>query len=321
MPSDNRKRAIRAYMAEHGVPYAVAARHIDQANGHGEAAHRHPRPALGFLADLPYSAGRDVDNELAASVVAACRAGCRPCQDALIPRLLPQRPTVAVLACAVFGWLPGAGLASATTRTWQPLAQQASRDGDGTAAFAAVADMTPEQVSELLEDALDLWAAGAADVHLVHLDDDPGGDGGDLDSTPIYALCPMITQTGNGPLPGLVLVAETSAAGPADLRTRCAWPGWDLTVLPDVDTRWRVRLEIGSRSIAAIAHIDAEGCDDILLWEAPKAVSLPEDWFDVVDRAGHMLLVGPAADPSDAALQVAADAGELSAVIGRVSFL
>ncbi|MGR6924260.1 hypothetical protein ACU635_59205 [[Actinomadura] parvosata] len=189
MPSDNRKRAIRAYMAEHGVPYAVAARHIDQANGNGEAAHRHPRPALDFLADLPYSAGRGVDTDLATSVVAACRAGCPPCQDALIPRLLTQRPTVAMLACAVFGWLPGAGLASATTRAWQPLAQQAHRDGDGTAAFTAVADMTPEQVSELLEDALDMWAAGAADVHLVHLDDDPDDAldelaGGDLDSPP-----------------------------------------------------------------------------------------------------------------------------------------
>ncbi|MFC5833160.1 hypothetical protein [Nonomuraea insulae] len=234
-----------------------------------------------------------------------------------------DRPTVAVLACAVFGWLPSAGLASETTRVWQPLAHQAHRDGDGTAAFDAVAAMTPEQASDLLEDALDMWAAGAADVHLVQLDDNPDGDldAGDLDDVPFYALYPMIVPTGHGPLPGLVLAPETSAAGPADLRTRCAWPTWDMTVLPDLDTSWRVRMEIGSRSVATIAHIDADGFDDVLLWQAPEAVPLPEEWFDLVDRAQHMLLVGPAANSSDAALQGACDAGELFAVVGRVSFL
>jgi hypothetical protein len=283
--------------------------------------HQHPGPVLGFLADLPFSAGRGVNAELATAIVAACRAGCRSCQDTLIPRLLTERPTVAVLACAVFGWLPGAGLASETTRVWQPLAQQAHRDGDGTAAFDAVAAMTSEQASDLLEDALDMWAAGAADVHLVQLDNDPDLDAGDLDATLFYALYPMVVPTGHGPLPGLLLAPETPAAGPADLRTRCAWPTWDMVELPDLDMSWRVRMEIGSRSVATIAHIDADGFDDVLLWQAPEAVPLPEEWFDLVDRAQHMLLAGPAADSSDAALQAACDAGELLAVVGRVSFL
>ncbi|MEU7745400.1 hypothetical protein [Nonomuraea sp. NPDC049158] len=58
-----------------------------------------------------------------------------------------------------------------------------------------------------------------------------------------------------------------------------------------------------------------------MLWQAPEAVPLPDEWFDLVDRAQHMLLAGPAADSSDAALQAACDAGELLAVVGRVSFL
>ncbi|MFB4282333.1 hypothetical protein ACBJ59_44060 [Nonomuraea sp. MTCD27] len=175
--------------------------------------HQHPSPDLGFLADLPFSADRGVNAALATAIVAACRAGCRPCQDTLIPRLLTERPTVAVLACAVFGWLPGVGLASETTRVWQPLAQQAHRDGDGTAAFDAVAAMTSEQASDLLEDALDMWAAGAADVHLVELDD-PDMDAGDLDATPFYALYPMTVPTAMGRCPGCCWPPRHPPPGP-----------------------------------------------------------------------------------------------------------
>ncbi len=64
-----------------------------------------------------------------------------------------------------------------------------------------------------------------------------------------------------------------------------------------------------------------KGWDDVTLWEAPEPVTLPEEWWELVDRAEHVLLCGPAADGSHAALEAAAGAGELAAVIGRVKFL
>ncbi|GLW22937.1 hypothetical protein [Microbispora triticiradicis] len=57
-----------------------------------------------------------------------------------------------------------------------------------------------------------------------------------------------------------------------------------------------------------------------MLWQAPTPVSLPEPWWDVADRAQHVLLCGPAADPAHDAVQAAADAGELLAVIAMVRF-
>ncbi|WP_431921282.1 hypothetical protein [Nonomuraea jabiensis] len=48
------------------------------------------------------------------------------------------------------------------SRAWQPLVQQVHRNRDGSAAFAAAADMTARQAANLLEDALGLGAVAAS---------------------------------------------------------------------------------------------------------------------------------------------------------------
>ncbi len=184
MPTDKRKRAIRARMAATGEPYSEAARHVDQAHGGDGDVHQHPAPDLSVLDGLTLSAGRPVDLPLAAAVVGACRAGCGPCQDTLIPQLLAveDRATIAVLAGAVYGLVGAPGVfASPTTRAWQPLARAAHESGDNTAALAALDQMTDQAVAELLDDALDHWAAGGADITPILLDlgeadEEPGAD-------------------------------------------------------------------------------------------------------------------------------------------------
>ncbi|MET9067779.1 hypothetical protein [Streptosporangium sandarakinum] len=315
MATDNRKRAVRERMAITGEPYSEAALHID-----------HPAPDLRFLPELPYAAGRAVNLRLATATVAGCRAGCASCQKLLIPRLLADRPTVAVLAGGVYGLWPGAGpLASPSTRAWHPLVRQAHESGDGTQAWAAIEAMSDGDLAQVLDDALDHWAAGGAPLTAVLLDlpddQDDEADAGPLVS---YALCPCTVTSPGGPLPTLLLVPETPGAGVGDLRERCAshgWQSWDLTAVPEVDPAWRIRAVIGSHSIEEIAHVDVDGWDDITLWQASEAVRLPDDWWDLLDRVQHVLVCGPTADGTQAALEAAARTGELMAVIGRVSFL
>ncbi|MFI6803251.1 hypothetical protein [Streptosporangium canum] len=216
----------------------------------------------------------------------------------MIPRLLADRATVAVLAGAVYGLLPVAGaLASAVTRIWQPLAQAARASGDGTAALAALEQMTEADLATLLDDALDHWAVGGADSVPVLLDltDDDAED-----ELPVsYVLYPGTVASPGGPLPTLVLASETPGAGVDDIRARCAsngWRPWDLTALPEVDPQWRIRADIASRSIEEIAHVDAEGWDDVTLWQAPEPILLPGQWRILLDRVQHVLVCGPAAD-------------------------
>ncbi|MFF8431070.1 hypothetical protein ACF07Y_39235 [Streptomyces sp. NPDC016566] len=59
---------------------------------------------MSFLEGLPYAAGTKVNFDFAARLLAACRAGCRPCQASLAQKVVAgHRPTVAVLAGAVYG--------------------------------------------------------------------------------------------------------------------------------------------------------------------------------------------------------------------------
>jgi hypothetical protein len=64
--------------------------------------------------------------------------------------------------------------------------------------------------------------------------------------------------------------------------------------------------------------------NDVVLWEAPEATRLPDDWWRLVDRTEHVSLCGPAAavsthaTPADA-LTAAAGDGPLMAVLARRS--
>ncbi|GAA5768122.1 hypothetical protein Aros01_04630 [Streptosporangium roseum] len=98
-----------------------------------------------------------------------------------------------------------------------------------------------------------------------------------------------------GPLPIVILEPETPGAGADDLRSRYGWPEWDLSVIPEPDPAWRLRMNIATQSMETIAHVDHEGWSDVVLREAPEVTKLPDDWWHLLDRTEHVLLCGPAA--------------------------
>ncbi|WP_055522927.1 hypothetical protein [Streptomyces graminilatus] len=333
----------------------TGAAHASAAAG---TTHTHtPLPDMDVLPLVPHGAGRVLDLDLAARLVAACRAGCGPCQKSLAKRARQDRPTLAALAGVVFGLVPTVGMfASATTREWAPLARDAKARNSGIEALAAVEAMTDEQVSELLEDALDHWAAGGvpeeqiadmvkfvgspdlpprqrpadpmdafrkAGIDVFTLDDLDV----DLDGIDTYHLAENYgvfigqTATPEGrPLPMLTLYPETEGAGIEDLERRTDWEHWGLHGMPDMDPHWRLRANIADRSLEGLVRVGPDGEDDIELWRAAQKVSLPAEWWSLLDQAQHVLVAGPVKEADNRALQAAGDAGELLAVVARVSF-
>jgi hypothetical protein len=327
------------------------------ASAAANAAHRHePLPDMSVLQDLPHRAGRGLDIDLAARLVAACRSRCQPCQRTLAKKLrTEQQPTLVALAAAVYGTLSTPGfVASPTTQSWAPLARAGVQDTAKAAeALAAVEAMDEESVSDLLEDALDHWALGGASpeeiaamakfvpqaptrrrpddpmdafreagVEVFTLDDlDLPDDVDTYHLVPNYGVFVGQTRTPDGQqLPMLTLYPETEGAGIEDLERRTDWQHWGLHGLPEIDPRWRLRARIANHSLQGLVHIGRDGEDDIELWRASEKVTMPAAWWDLLDRAQHVLVTGPVKDGEHQALQEAGDAGELLAVVARVSF-
>ncbi|MCS0606017.1 hypothetical protein NX794_33135 [Streptomyces sp. LP11] len=348
--SHGKKQRARKKAQRTGAGYASAA---------AGTTHEHtPLPDMAVLEKLPHVAGRDLDLELAARLVAACRSRCRPCQRTLAEKLrTEQRPTLTALAAAVYATLPSPGfIASSTTQGWAPTARAGKADPAAAAeALATVEAMDDAAASDLLEDALDHWAVGGASaeeiadmvtvvpeapprqrpadpmdlfreagVKVFTLDDLDLGD--DVDTyalAPAYGVMPMQTSTPDGqPMPMLLLYPETDGAGIEDLEARTDWEHWGLHGMPDMDPLWRVRARIADRSLQGLVHVGPDGEDDVELWRATQSVSLPADWWDLLDRVQHLLVVGPVADPeAPGAMEAAGDAGELLAVVARVAFV
>ncbi|CAM5593826.1 hypothetical protein [Streptomyces abikoensis] len=338
-----KKSRARTKKARTGAAYTSAA---------AGTTHLHePLPDMSILTDLPYAAGRELDLDLAARLVAACRAACRPCQGTLAAQLRKDRATVAALAGAVYGTLPGGAgaFASQTTHQWKPTARAAHTSKDGTTALAAVEAMTTEQLSDLLEDALDHWAMGGADpdnlVEVItpedlgmdpedvaaalapHAQVDFADDKAAYENRPgwglaDYALRPGFVEMPDGrPLPMLTLEPRSPEAGADDLALRCRWKPWhlDLDDFPAVDVNWRVRADIPSHTLEEVAHIDAEGFDDVALWHTETDAKVPDEWWQLMDVASHVLLCGPVTGATPEAVEAAAEAGKLLAVVARVS--
>ncbi|MFB7584570.1 MULTISPECIES: hypothetical protein [Streptomyces] len=323
--------------------------------------HTHkPLPDMTALGELPYAAGRELDIELAARLVAACRTACKPCQKSLAEKLRTEhRPTLAALAGAVYGELAGRGgmtFASPTTRAWAPLARAVNAgEGDGGAALAAVEAMDDAAASDLLEDALDHWAMGTplpadlvekvatalstapprqrpadpmdtfrkAGIKVFTLDDLDLGDVDTYALAPAYGVMLMQTSTPEGQaMPMLLMYPEEEAAGIEDLEARTDWEHWGLYGMPETDSRWQVRARISDRSLRGLVHVDADGKDDNELWRASESVTVPDEWWDLLDRVRHILVVGPVAEPeAPGAMEAAGEAGELLAVVARVAFV
>ncbi|MFY0516148.1 hypothetical protein ACOMD4_38045 [Streptomyces anulatus] len=309
-----------------------------------------PLPDVTVLPLIPHGSG-PLDLDLAARLVAACHAECGPCQKSLAAQMVVDRTTLTALAGAVYGMVPTSGVhLSEATRSWVPAARAAVESGSGSEAAMAVAAMSEQDAAALLEDALDIWAAGdpvrlanlvklvtgsrqrpadpmdafrEAGVKVVTLDDlDLGDDIDPYHLAPAYGVMPMRTNTPDGqPMPMLLLYPETEDAGIEDLEARTDWKRWGLHGMPDMDPRWRVRARISDRSLQGLVHIGADGEDDIELWRAAESVSMPAEWWDLLDRVQHMLVVGPVTEPeAPGAMEAASEAGELLAVVARVVF-
>ncbi|MFJ2780211.1 hypothetical protein [Kitasatospora sp. NPDC087315] len=327
MPKHNRsqKKAAKRRMDNTGMRRAAAA---------GGTGHHHKGPDLTMLKTIPHAAGRPVNTRLAAALVAACRAGCQPCQASAIPKLAADRPTVAALAGAAFDnpltrLASGPGtFTSEPIRAWWAAARGAGSDPDcqehARAGLDLLEKMTEAQVTELLNDVLDHWAAGAEPddeqsapgIQLVTLEDlgidpaDPEPAGGTYGVTLTQIVLP-----GQPPLPMLTLYPQSAAAGLEDLRRRTGWKAWDESRLPAMDISWRARLDIATRSLEELVRVDAEGWDEEVLWQAAERVCLPDNWWDLIDRTEHILVAGPGA-PDDGSL----DAGAI-ATIARARFM
>lgn len=150
---------------KHGKKQRTRAKAQRTGAGHASAAagttHEHtPLPDMSILPLMPHGSWRLLDLDLAARLVAACRAACQPCQRTLITKMVAEsRATLAALAGAVYGTLPTVGFtASATTRQWAPLARTAMQTGNGEEVFAAVDAMDESAAAALLNDSLDHWA-------------------------------------------------------------------------------------------------------------------------------------------------------------------
>ncbi|MEV6357935.1 hypothetical protein [Streptomyces hydrogenans] len=349
--SHGKKQRAKNKARRTGAAYASAA---------AGTLHQHtPLPDMSALDTVPALPGLFVDKDLSARLVAACRAGCRPCQSSLTPKVVEDRATLLALAWAIYTTLPTAGaLATATTQEWAPLARAAYDDmGAAPDMLEAFGAMSAVQRSELLEDALDHWAVGEASaqeladkvevvrdapprqrpadpldafreagVKVFTLDDLDLDLGDDVDTyylAPNYGVTLMKTAAPDGqPMPMLVLYPETEDAGIEDLERRTDWEHWGLHGMPDTDPRWQMRARTADRSLQGLVHVGPDGKADHELWRAAETVSLPEQWWDLLDRAGHVLVAGPVKMPEDPrALQTTGDAGELLAVVARVAFV
>lgn len=363
---------------KHGKKQRAKKRAARTGAAHASAAanttHKHtPLPDMSVLKGLPHVRDREVDLDLAARLVAACRTACQPCQRSLTKKMVEDRVTLTALAAAPYSTLPTPGaFASPTTRAWAPLARagmalakegptmaavtdmlqgQALMGADATA-LTSVEQMTPEQASELLEDALDHWAMGGAtpeqlaDMFKVITPDDLGmspedvaaavdpqtqvslyadrvaGSEGAGAAGSAYGLhLGFVEMTDGRPLPLIAFEPRGEKTGLEHLRDECRWQPWDGrgSGFPELDFNWRIRTRIPSQALEEVAHTDMEGWDDIRLWRGQ--VKVPEDWWGLLDIAGHALLCGPVSSPDPDALLAAAARGELVAVVARASFL
>lgn len=345
--SHGKKQRAKNKSRRTGAAYASAA---------AGTTHKHePLPDMAALQTVPYLPDLFVDTNLAARLVAACRAACQPCQRTLAKKAVEHEATLLALTAAIYQTMPAGPVASATTRAWAPLARAAYEDmGEATEALEAFGALNAEARSDLLEDALDHWAMGGpasekeiadrlkdllgapprqrpadpmnafreAGVKVFTLDD---LDLGDVDTYYLaenYGVMLAKTEADGRDMPMLTLYPETEGAGIEDLERRTDWEHWGLHGMPDTDPAWRLRARIADRSLQGLVRVGPDGKDALELWRASETVTLPEHWWALLDRVRHILVAGPVKDPENpAALQAAGDAGELLAVVARVEFV
>ncbi|MFF6903346.1 hypothetical protein [Streptomyces hydrogenans] len=340
--SHGKKQRAKSKSRRTGAAYASAA---------AGTTHQHdPMPDVSAVEEISYLPVEFVDTGLAARLVAAARAGCQPCQRTLSKQVVDDgRSTLLALAAAIYGHLPASSVASATTRGWAPLCRAAHEDmGEAPEMLEAFGVLSLQERAELLEDVLDHWAMGgpASQAEVVNRvlarhgaspvpgqnalvdalrqfgvgvytpDDLDLGDIDPYDLAENYGVMLARATPDGRDMPMLTLYPETEGAGIEDLERRTDWEHWGLHGTPAANPAWRLRARIADRSLQGLVHVDPDGEADDELWRAAETVSLPEHWWALLDRARHVLVVGPVKTPeSPGALQAAGDAGELLAVV------
>ncbi|MGW4725359.1 hypothetical protein [Streptomyces sp. NPDC004291] len=340
--SHGKKQRAKNKARRTGAAYASAA---------AGTTHQHdPMPDMSAVEEIPYLPVEFVDTGLAARLVAAARAGCRPCQRTLSKQVVDDdQSTLLALAAAIYGRLPASSVVSATTRGWAPLCRAAHEDmGEVPEMLEAFGALNLQERAELLKDVLDRWAMGGLSwqAEVVNrvlarhgAQPVPGQNAlvdalrqfgvgvytpDDLDPydlTENYGVMLARATPDGRDMPMLTLYPETEGAGIEDLERRTDWELWGRYGTPDTNPAWQLRARITDRSLQGLVHVDLDGEVDDELWRAAETVTLPERWWALLDHVRHVLVVGPVKDPdSPGAIQAAADAGELLAVVVPVEF-
>lgn len=330
--SNRSKQRARARQARTDAPFTAA---------RSGNAHEHPvgepDPAVVF----PLLGWADLDADLgpARALVGAARAVCNPCQDALTAKVLAGPPTViAMLAGAVYGMSAEPMFTSQATADFAA----ALHHPEGRDMLAYVDALDEGDRADLLEDTLDLWfSTGRPDAVADFLENNvfvhrpEELDGGrlhdlghdqdgihtyvvEIDDPPTFAIMPgVIHLDGPGEVPALTLVPEAGSGHAAFLdEASLGWTGVQNIGRFDVD--WRVRVDIATRSMRSIAHVDANGYDDHTVWKAAEIFSLPDGLWNLLDRVQHALIIGPV--PEGADVSALLSSGAARTVVGRVSF-
>ncbi|MFI8085992.1 hypothetical protein ACIF6L_35020 [Kitasatospora sp. NPDC086009] len=216
MPKNKRsqKKTARAKQRATGAPYTAAA---------GGSGHQHPAPDFGVLDSRLYGVTRQVSLCPAAALVGAARAGCRPCQDSAIPALVAgDRLVVAHLAGLPFSLLPTPGLMSpASVRVWKVARRMLDESLEGPAPaapmLAVLEELSLTEVRDVVEDALDLWAAlGATPEEFAAAAAPPTEDDPQQDPQDPEDDLPEATEPPENPFTGeglVFLTGEQLAAG------------------------------------------------------------------------------------------------------------
>ncbi|MEU5632266.1 hypothetical protein ACH47C_24165 [Streptomyces rishiriensis] len=276
------------------------------------------------------------DMRTASALIGACLERCAPCQQALAVKLLAEDPIVlAVTAGSVYSLIAAdeadaGSLASEAAHVFFRTLKS-SPPGDGRSVLRCVETLDPEDRSDLLEDALNLWTFfGHKHPGLMRSQTTghkstspftfsvPGSEPEDaapgtvLDLSGLahparYGVRADMTLTGSGRVASVALVPdpESPEAGYDDLHQRLAWEPYLPEGLPEEDPAWVLKVhETNGTLLGIVRLLDATlvpdkprewrpDAYDVILWSAPEPKPVSAAWLECARDRGSALLYGP----------------------------
>ncbi|MGX1266828.1 hypothetical protein [Streptomyces phaeoluteigriseus] len=276
------------------------------------------------------------DMRTASALIGACLERCAPCQQALAAKLLAEDPIVlAVTAGSVYSLLAAdetdaGSLASEAAHVFFRTLKS-SPPGDGRSVLRCVETLDPENRSDLLEDALNLWTFfGHKHPGLMRSQTTghkstspftfsvPGSEPEDADPGTVldlsglahparYGVRADMTLTGSGRVASVALVPdpESPEAGYDDLHQRLAWEPYLPEGLPEEDPSWVLKVhETNGTLLGIVRLLDATlvpdkprewrpDAYDVILWSASEPKPVSAAWLECARDRGSALLYGP----------------------------